>query len=258
MTSWCYAALPAILTVLGCSGPSDPVWPSEEIEPTASAPPVLGSGGAVEGRVLFEGNSIPAVTEVENTTDPDHCGRIHSLENVVVSPDNRGIRNAVVAVADLPLPEGYEPPVSRLVLDNRKCRFEPHVSVLTVGSQIEAVNSDPFYHSVHLYGLKQLNVSLSTSRSRLIELPKRPGYLIVKCDVHGWMQAYIRVDPHPFHAVTDAGGRFRIDGIPSGTHRLEVWHEHFGPQEYSVSVEPGTTSEITISYPTRAEVKSHE
>ena len=210
----------------------------------------LGPVGVIEGRVVFEGAPIPEPTHLENSTDPDDCGKVHSLEDTLVNPDNRGVRNVIVSLADVSLPTGYEPPPSRLVVDNRQCRFEPHVAVLTVGSVIEALNSDPFYHSVHLYGLKQLNVSLHTSKSKLIELPNRPGFLIVKCDVHGWMQSYIRVDPHPFHAVTDADGRFRIEGVPTGTHRLEIWHERWGPQEQSIAVAPAATSEITITYKT--------
>ena len=250
-----YIMLAAILTILGCSGSDEPSQPSAEIEPPAADPSTLGPTGILEGHVVYGGANIPPTTQLENTTDPDHCGRIHSLENIIISPDNRGIQNAVVALAEVSLPDEYEPPVSRLVLNNQDCRFEPHVSVLTVGSTIEAVNNDPFYHSVHLYGLKQLNVSLSTSRSRLIELPNRPGYLIIKCDVHGWMQAYVRVDRHPFHAVTDADGAFRIPGIPAGTHPLEIWHEQLGPLKRSVSVQPGAVAEVTISYANETEQK---
>ena len=73
------------------------------------------------------------------------------------------------------------------------------------------------------------------------------------CDVHGWMQAYIRVDRHPFHAVTDRDGRFRIEGVPKGTHLLEVWHEHFGSQEHTVTVEPNAASQLTISFTAQTE-----
>ena len=70
------------------------------------------------------------------------------------------------------------------------------------------------------------------------------------------MQSYIRVDPHPFHAVSDVDGRFRIEGVPVGTHRLETWHERWGPQEHSVAVAPDATSEVTITYKTETQEKS--
>ena len=78
--------------------------------------------------------------------------------------------------------------------------------------------------------------------------PRNTGIYSVKCDVHGWMQAYIRVDDHPYHAVTDARGKFRIEGIPPGTYTLELWHERLGPMEQEVTIpETGHTS-IDIEY----------
>jgi hypothetical protein len=65
--------------------------------------------------------------------------------------------------------------------------------------------------------------------------------MIVKCDVHGWMQAFIRVDPHPFHAVTGASGGYRITGIPPGDYTMSVWHERLGVQRRRVSVRDGQT-----------------
>ena len=133
------AALPA------CSSAPEPDRPALPTE-GASSSALLGPVGVIEGRVVFEGAPIPEPTSLENTTDPDDCGKVHSLEDILVNPENRGIRNVIVSLADPPLPAGYEPPPSRLVVDNRRCRFEPHVAALTIGGVIEARNSDPFYH----------------------------------------------------------------------------------------------------------------
>ena len=236
--------LAAALASAGCSSKpaSEPSHASEQ-----SRIP-LEPGAVLQGRVIVGDLELPPATEIQNTTDPEHCGETHSLENIIVSADG-GLKNAIVAVKNVLLPDSYQPTTSTLVLENRNCRFQPHVAVLTTGSTIEAVNKDAFYHSVHLYGLKQLNVALSASKSKIIQLPNRPGYVIVKCDVHGWMQAFLRVDNHPFHAVTGEDGRFRIEGVPLGSHTLEVWHEYLGPMEYDVTIEPGSDLPVTIAYP---------
>jgi hypothetical protein len=70
----------------------------------------------------------------------------------------------------------------------------------------------------------------------------------VLCDVHGWMKSFIRVDEHPYHAVTDEQGHFLISEIPPGSYTLELWHEKLGAQQVSVRVEPGTTSRIELEY----------
>ncbi|MFQ5817398.1 MAG: carboxypeptidase regulatory-like domain-containing protein [Terriglobia bacterium] len=215
---------------------------------TAAGLPAASSRGVLEGRVLFAGAKIPQATQVENTTDPRDCGRLQSLENVLVLPQNRGIKNVIVSVTDVPLPEDYRVEPSRLVLDNRDCRFQPHVAVLTTGSSVEAVNSDPIFHSVHLYGLRNLNLALAPKSAKVVQPLSRPGSIIVKCDIHGWMQAFIRVDDHPFHAVSAADGSFRIAGIPPGTYTLEAWHEHFGSKEARVKIEAGSVARVTLYY----------
>ncbi len=204
--------------------------------------------GVLKGQVLFDGSRIPKATQVENTTNPGACEKPQSLENMIINPGNHGIKNVILSLKGVPLPKDYRPNPSRLVLDNRECRFQPHVAVLTTGSTIEAVNSDPIFHTVHLYGLRNLNLALSPKSSKMVQTLSRPGYVIIKCDIHGWMQAYIRVDGHPFHAVSAADGSFRIEGIPPGTYTLEIWHEQFGSQETTVKVEAESVSRVTVYY----------
>ncbi len=72
--------------------------------------------------------------------------------------------------------------------------------------------------------------------------------ITVLCDVHGWMKAFIRVDEHPYHAVTDEQGYFRISGVPPGSYTLELWHEKLGTRQVSVHIERGITSRIEIEY----------
>ena len=220
----------------------------------ASAPPPAapqGSGamvGAIVGRVIFQGATIPKPTEIENGTDPEACGSRQSFADILVSPKDRGIQNVIVALSDSKLPSAPRPTASTLTVDNRKCQFAPHVAVLTAGSTVEATNSDPISHTTHLYyGALSRNLALSTGE-KLSQFVNRPGLIIVKCDIHGWMKAYIRVDSHPFHAVSDAAGRFEIRGIPAGSYTLEAWHEVLGKQMISVTVKGGTTEQIEIQY----------
>ena len=168
--------------------------------PQASSPQL----GAIEGQVLFQGATIPKPTEIENGTDPEACGTRQSFGDLVISPQNRGIQNVIVSLADGTLPSAPRPSGEKLVVDNRKCQFAPHVAVLTTGSTLEATNSDPISHTTHLYyGALSRNLALATGE-KASQFLARPGMIIVKCDIHGWMKAYVRVDSHPFHAVSDA------------------------------------------------------
>ncbi len=206
------------------------------------------AGGVLTGHVGLAGKEIPQPTRVRNTTEVEVCGLDHTLEDMVVAPRNRGIANVILSLAGIPEEKIPSVPAERLVLDNADCRFVPHASVLTVGSVIEAVNSDPILHTTHLYGPLEVNIALRVRGPSISRTVERPGMIIVKCDVHSWMQAFIRVDAHPFHAVSDTRGSFRIPGIPPGSYTLEVWHETLGSQQKPVRIEAGKKQSVEIIY----------
>jgi len=72
----------------------------------------------------------------------------------------------------------------------------------------------------------------------------------VKCDMHTWMSAYWLVLDHPYAAVSDADGRFKIIDLPAGRYDFMVWHERAGliRRDLKVNVTADQTTEIgTIS-----------
>ncbi len=224
-----------------------------ETEVRRVATPVPGvateiAGGVLTGHVGLAGEEIPQLTRVRNTTEVEVCGLDHTLEDMWIDPKNRGIANVIVALNGVP--EETIPPIrdDRLVLDNADCRFVPHVGVLTVGGTIETTNSDPILHTTHLYGPLEANIALPAGGPGISRTVAKPGMIIVKCDVHTWMQAFVRVDAHPFHAVTDSSGSFRISDIPPGRYVLEIWHERLGSQHQAVHIESGKTERLEIMY----------
>ena len=53
----------------------------------------------------------------------------------------------------------------------------------------------------------------------------RPGVVRVFCEIHSHMSAYILVFAHRFFAVTDAEGRYRLEGVPPGSYTLALWND---------------------------------
>jgi len=87
------------------------------------------------------------------------------------------------------------------------------------------VSKESVYHTVQARGAAFFAVALpdpgEPRRRRLpapgvVELASGSGYF--------WMRAYLLVDHHPYYALTDAGGKFRLDGIPPGEYDLVAWH----------------------------------
>ena len=58
---------------------------------------------------------------------------------------------------------------------------------------------------------------------------EKPEVLVrMKCDVHAWMFAYIGVVDHPYFAVTDKDGSFKISNLPAGEYTIEAFHQKIG------------------------------
>jgi plastocyanin len=231
----------------GTAASGDTSAPAKE---PASGTPIDGPVGTIAGVTRFVGDQVPGSTIVLNTTDPLVCGAEMSKRDQEISAENKGIRNVLVWLEDVQLPDGYKPPRQDMVLDNKNCQFEPHAAAITVGSTIEATNSDDVFHTTNLDGAASENIPLVSKGSSQTTMARRTGIIRVKCDKHGWMQAFIRVDPHPFHAVTDENGEFSIANVPVGTYKLKFWHEVFYDQDMEITVKANETSTLEIKYPT--------
>jgi hypothetical protein len=69
-----------------------------------------------------------------------------------------------------------------------------------------------------------------------------------KCDVHGWMSAYVGVLDHPYFAVTAEDGKFELPGLPPGTYTIEAWHERLGTLTQSVTIGASETGEANFRF----------
>lgn len=227
-------SLVVLVALIGCAAD----------EPASREPP----SGRITGTIRVGEGVFLEPTVVANTTDPEICGESQTLDDYAVSAETRGVENVIVSVTDVP--DSLKPKLApaTLVLDNRDCRFRPHAAVLTVGSTLEATNSDDVLHTTHLYGPREVNFSLPARGASQSRELSHPGTFVVKCDLHGWMQAFLRVDDHPFHAVADADGRFHVDGVPVGIHTLEAWHERLGTLVVEVEVNADETTDVALEY----------
>ena len=230
-------ALPLAVLVLVLS-----VLPGQRTASPSEAP------GAIEGAVvLAAGLPRPQPRRVSNTTDPEVCGRVKSLGDLLVS-EAGGVAHVIVSLTDVPTEEVAPASPRRVVLDNRDCQFHPRSIVLRAGDALEMRNSDPTLHTVHWYGPRNGNIALPMEGMRVERPFTVEGIYQIKCDVHGWMHAFVRVDSHRYHAVSDETGSFAIEGVPAGSYNLEAWHERLGFLRQRVEVGAGARTSIRLTY----------
>src|SRR3990172_7073561 len=75
----------------------------------------------------------------------------------------------------------------------------------------------------------------------------RPGVVRVFCEIHSHMSAFVIVFAHGFFTITDADGRYRIEGIPPGSYSLAVWHQGEVRQRRTVDV-PETGGAVELDF----------
>jgi plastocyanin len=255
----CVLGVSLAASVAACGGGS------EEPSSTSAEPSTQSGGqkidpattGDVRGTVALTG-AAPKNEAIRMNADPV-CVREakgpQTQETFVVGNDGKSLANVFVYVKDGLGNYAFDPPSGGAKLDQKGCRYMPHVFGVRVNQPIEIINSDPTLHNIHalpknnqefnngqpIQGMKMTH----TFTAKEVMVP-------FKCDVHGWMNAYVGVMDHPFFAVTGTDGTFELKGLPAGTYTVEAWHEKLGPTTQSVTVAPKETKEINFEFKTGA------
>jgi len=136
----------------------------------------------------------------------------------------------------------------RAVMDQRNETFVPHVLAITTGTTVDFPNSDKFYHNVFsLSKTRPFDLGrYASGASRPIRFD-RAGIVRVFCDIHSHMNAYILVFNHPFFAMTDAEGRYRIENVPPGSYGVIAWNEGTSSEARPITVVDGGVAELDFS-----------
>ena len=193
-------------------------------------------GGTLAGTVALEGAPPPPV-KIEVTKDPEVCGKEKVAPNLVMGSGN-GIANVVVVVkADKG--KKLTPPPANPVLDQKTCEFHPHVLAFPAGSTVDVKNDDGILHNIHTTSAVNPPTNVAQPKFKpliQVKVEKLEWPIGVKCDVHGWMSGYWISQEHPYYAVTDANGGFKIADIPPGNYQVELGHEKLGKKTVPATV----------------------
>jgi plastocyanin len=148
-------------------------------------------------------------------------------------------RRAVVYFETAPRGAFEDRDANRARLDQRNERFVPRVVAVTVGSTVDFPNNDRTYHNVFsLSKTKRFDLGrYAAGHSKSVRFD-RPGIVRVFCDIHSHMNAFILVFAHRYFSVTDASGRYEIDGVPPGTYTLSAWFDGSVRDQKTVTVTP--------------------
>ena len=206
----------------------------------------VGNGGSISGTITFSG-TVPAPRTIVITDDVEACGASVEVQDLDVGAGG-GLADVLVSLTDITSGAALEASASPPTLDQNRCSFVPHVVLVAVDGVLEIVNSDDVSHNVHTVAFdnRPFNRTQPPSLKKLEVSFDIAEKVRVKCDIHGWMNGWIVVIDHPYHAVTGGDGGFVIENVPPGTYTLEVWHEALGATTQTVTVAAGQTTDASV------------
>lgn len=115
--------------------------------------------------------------------------------------------------------------------------FNPHVTVVAVGSTVQFPNRDGFNHNVFsLTEGDQFDLGLQDRGEGKSATFQTPGIVNVFCNVHSTMSAIVLVRNTPWFAQPTADGSFSIGNVPAGEYVLHAYHERAGESTRPVTV----------------------
>ncbi len=259
--SWALAATMVLPLMTGCK-PDAAARKAEDLDrgvrpavATARRQAVdAATAGSVGGVVRFMGKA-PARVKIDMTMDPVcemKAGDNYSEQYVV---KDGGLGNVFVYVKSGPAAAMDAAPVSAgpVVLDQRGCRYTPHVIGVMEGGTVEFRNSDPTMHNIHtmptVVGNEVIDVSQGPNAEPQRRVFSQPELMLpVRCNNHPWMNAFINVSATPFFAVTGEDGRFDLTGLPAGEYVLGAVHEKLGEQTFPVTVTAHGTAKAEFRF----------
>jgi len=186
-------------------------------------------------------DSISWVTLAVTLTAVLHAGVSWAADNgsVAGTVTAKGLSTSADLVVSLQAPGLLaKPSATSAPVDQKGKTFVPHVLVVTTGTTVRFLNSDPFAHNVFSPEGKYDLGSWQQGQTKE-HLFSKSGVYTQLCRVHPEMEAFVVVVDTPYFAKTDQLGAFQIANVPPGHYTLVVWSEKLKETRQAITVEAG-------------------
>jgi len=250
--------LGAVSLSINCSQNTGPMPPQEKASRASAQAKFTvvdpATAATIHGTIHLQG-SAPAPTQIDMGMDPGctFSTKEPNFSQQYVVGKGGGLGNVYVYVKSGLEGNYFAVPTAAVILDQKGCRYAPHVLALMAGQTLRVLNSDPTMHNVHA----QPNAP-SNSQWNMSQMPKGapiettfhdPEVMMpFKCNQHPWMKAFINVAANPFYAVSDSNGNFEIKGLPPGEYTIAAVHEAAGEQIQKVTLSAKETKTADFTF----------
>lgn len=138
-------------------------------------------------------------------------------------------------------------PTKKARITQKEQTFLPKVLPVTVGTSVNFMNEDEFFHNVQSEKRKdRINGGRRPPGIAFCQEIKRTGVISLMCDIHSHMNAVILSFDTPYFTRVQKDGSFQMDNLPDGRYRVEIFYPHCSNVMDEIKLEGGKT--LTIAY----------
>jgi plastocyanin len=116
----------------------------------------------------------------------------------------------------------------KAVVDQVNKQFDPQINVVRTGSTIVFPNHDQIHHQVYSFSdAKRFELDLHAGSRNASEVFDKPGLVVLGCNIHDRMLAFVAVVDSPYFMKLPATGSGEFD-LPPGHYTVSAWHPDLG------------------------------
>jgi plastocyanin len=153
------------------------------------------------------------------------CHQVAAAEIIGTVTDAKGhaLSDAVVYL------EGHQTAMPSNVVKadiaQKSKQFNPLVTVIQTGSSINFPNQDSVRHHVYSFSpAKKFELKLYSGVPASPVVFDKAGTVVLGCNIHDTMLAFVYIVDTPFFAKTDKSGQIKLSNVPEGSYTLKAWH----------------------------------
>jgi plastocyanin len=192
------------------------------------------------------------------------AGGVHAQHAEIIATvrDAQGVPLAEAVVVAFPSDGNLRPaakPRDAAIFQIDK-EFVPKVTPVFVGSAVAFPNNDTVRHHVYSFSLaKKFELPLYQGVPANPVIFDKPGIVVLGCNIHDWMVAYVYVSESPYFAKTGPDGKATISDLTPRAYIVRAWHPQLdGDEEQtrkSIDLSKASRSEVAWSLKLKPEVR---
>ena len=139
-------------------------------------------------------------------------------------------------------------PLNDAKILQKDAKFIPRVVPVTVGTAVQFINKDNFFHNVFSISPgSEFNIGRRPTNVVRSQVINHVGEIKLFCDIHAQMNAFILCLDTPYFTRVEPNGRYLLSDLPDGDYEIRVYHPDLTGLTERVSIKDGASLKLNFT-----------